>query len=217
MKDAVMNKHVAAILFGAILPAMPLSAQGAMGRPPLGTTPPLTTLRPAFDELPAIRRVKAREVVGFAMEDGRLLALWSGRISAPEPMRLETPDLDAEWMAHAPLSPPGGRFSLVRRDLQPSADGRSWLIQLRGWAERPETIQIIASGAARPADSAGTDSVSVLLAQDSNWTSLRMWRKPAGDVRLCGRDLSAIAAVNPLEYGAVIRPLLERLTALELP
>src|SRR5688572_20086093 len=99
-----MNKHVAAILFSAILPALPVTAQPPMSEALATAAAPITTLKPAFDELPSIRRVKPREVVDFAVEDGRLLALWTGQINAPHPVRLETPDLDAEWMAHAPLS-----------------------------------------------------------------------------------------------------------------
>lgn len=216
-----MNKHVAAILFGAILPAMPLSAQEGARRPPIPAVT-LTTLKPAFDALPTIRRVKPREVASFAMEEGRLLVLWSGQISAPEPVRLETPDLDAEWMAHAPPSEPKGRFTLVRRDLQASADGRSWLIQLRGWAERPDTLQVIATGSAlRSAGASGADAVSVLLAQDGDWTGVRIWGRrggeAAGESRLAGRSLAAIAATNAPEYRLLLRPVLGKLTWLELP
>lgn len=213
-----MNKHVAAILFGAILPALPVSARPAEAE---GVLAPVTTHRPAFDELPSIRRVKPREVVELAVEEGRLLASWTGLVGAHEPVRLETPDLDAEWMAHAPTAAPPGRFALVRRDLQASADGRSWLVRLHGSAQRPETLQLIATGAARPAGSSHSNTVSVLLAQDAEWMSVRIWQAHGGRVeqetRLAGADLRTVARAYPLEYALLLRPVVEKLAALDLP
>jgi len=97
-----------------------------------------------FGRLKSAGRYRRNELASYAFEEGRLWAEWGGYVRAEDPRFIETPELDAEWMAYAPSSSSEqGRWLLARRETQPSPDGRYWSVYASGWAD-PGRVSLVA-------------------------------------------------------------------------
>src|SRR5258706_11156282 len=68
-----------------------------------------------FGHLKSAGRFRRGEIATLFIDDGRLYADWSGQVDARQPRRIETEELDAEWMAHTHSA--SGNWFLTRREL----------------------------------------------------------------------------------------------------
>lgn len=221
-----MKRHLAtALLIGAGL--LPESAVSAADRS-WNSGPSLVQQRiaidsilrrPIFDHLASAGRFKRADVATFCCEDGRLWAEWSGNVCAPEPRRLETMDLDAEWMAHAPatIRPAADHWMLARRDLHPAADGRFWTVHCYGGAD-PAVIQLRATlDGTRPAD---TPILSATYTQNLDVVRLSIathsCARRNGSVELSAPDLPHLLASHPAVLRSCFAPALQRIAGIEL-
>src|SRR2546421_1098626 len=93
-----------------------------------------------FGHLKSAGRVRRAQIAKVFVDEGALFAEGSGQIDAPEPRRIETEELDAEWMAHVK----GERWFLARRELIPS-QGKMWSVQGYGDATDAATVRVIAT------------------------------------------------------------------------
>jgi hypothetical protein len=93
-----------------------------------------------FGHLKSAGRVRRAQIATLFVDEGMLFAEWSGQISAQEPRRIETEEIDAEWMAHVK----GDRWFLARRELVPS-NGKMWSVQVYGDANDAAKVQLVAT------------------------------------------------------------------------
>ena len=112
---------------------------------------PLLARRMHFDHMRLAGKIERRQLATFSYDDGRLWADWTAPLLVPQPMRVETEEIDAEWMALAPQPPTAsnpaadGGWLLARRDLQPRHDGRFWFVRLYGMHSDPGRIDLLAT------------------------------------------------------------------------
>jgi len=93
-----------------------------------------------FGHLKSAGRVRRAQIAKVFVDEGMLFAEWFGQVNAPEPRRIETEELDAEWMAHVK----GQRWFLARRELVPSQE-KMWSVQVYGDATDAATVRVIAT------------------------------------------------------------------------
>jgi hypothetical protein len=93
-----------------------------------------------FGHLKSAGRVRRAQIAKLFVDEGMLFAEWSGQVTAPEPRRIETEELDAEWMAHVAAE----KWFLARRELVPT-DGKVWSIQVYGDAADAGSLRIVAT------------------------------------------------------------------------
>src|SRR5215475_7232739 len=102
----LMKKRIAtAFLIAGFVPDVAVVSPKAFAQENRARTASQQLVQPAFSwhsrfgHLKSAGRFRRARIAGFALEDGRLWAEWSGHVLAPEPRLLETEELDAEWMA----------------------------------------------------------------------------------------------------------------------
>ena len=108
------------------------------------------TCRPCeFGHLKSAGRFRRAEIATLFIDDGMLFAEWTGQVDARQPRRIETEELDAEWMAHIRGPGSDSKWFLTRRELvaSPGEKGKLWSIQIYGDTSDPAKIQIIATAA----------------------------------------------------------------------
>src|SRR5947209_1736711 len=93
-----------------------------------------------FGHLKSAGRVRRAQIAKVFVDEGMLFAEWSGQINAPEPRRIETEELDAEWMAHVK----GERWFLARRELVP-CEGKMWSVQVYGDSADAAKVRVVAT------------------------------------------------------------------------
>ena len=93
-----------------------------------------------FGHLKSAGRVRRAQIAKVFVDEGMLFAEWSGQVNAPQPRRIETEEIDAEWMAHVN----GERWFLARRELVPS-QGKTWSVQVYGDSSDAAKVQIVAT------------------------------------------------------------------------
>jgi len=93
-----------------------------------------------FGHLKSAGRVRRAQIATLFVDEGMLFAEWSGQINAPEPRRIETEEIDAEWMAHVR----GADWFLARRELVPS-HGKMWSVQVYGDVNDAAKVQLAAT------------------------------------------------------------------------
>jgi hypothetical protein len=119
-----------------------------------------------FGHLKSAGRFRRNEIARIFVDEGIVFAEWSGQINAPQPRRIETEELDAEWMAHCR----DGRWLLSRRELVPR-DGKVWSVQVYGDEADAAGVQIVATAVDANGDGAG-DSFTVKYEQSNQSTRL---------------------------------------------
>src|SRR5438477_6727241 len=104
--------------------------------------PPCRALTQAteFGHLKSAGRFRRAEIAALFIDDGTLYAEWTGQVDARQPRRIETEELDAEWMAH---TAPADKWFLTRRELVDS-EGRICSIQIYGDRSDPADVQLVA-------------------------------------------------------------------------
>ncbi|HEX2971541.1 MAG TPA: hypothetical protein VHP11_04375 [Tepidisphaeraceae bacterium] len=159
--------------------------------------------RAAFDHLKSAGRYKREQIATLAYDDGRLWAEWSGHVEASEMRRVETTELDAEWMAYSPRGEGGvDRWMVARRDLQPWTDGQFWSVMVYGQPQKPGILQLIATMDSPPAAQGmgtycehfvqGPESVRLTLYQRSDGTRRPAVEYVAADLRRLEEDYPEI-------------------------
>jgi hypothetical protein len=93
-----------------------------------------------FGHLKSAGRFRRNEIANVFVDEGMVFAEWSGQVNATQPRRIETEELDAEWMAHCQ----DGRWLLSRRELMPSS-GKMWSVQVYGDSADSARVQIVAT------------------------------------------------------------------------
>jgi hypothetical protein len=208
-KGIVMTRHFAtAFLIGVgFVPDRPMGVDGSAFRrddawQAVQRVVPSTRMRrAAVDYLKSAGRYKRKQIATFAYEDGRLWAEWAGHVDAGEPRRIETAELDAEWMAHAPQGPNGAGWWLVaRRDLQPTAEGAFWSVMVYGQARNPGELQVIATVDWPPAVRGG-GAYSAHFVQGPESVRLSVYRHGDGEgerpTEYAAADLKELAGKYP--------------------
>ncbi|MGE5608833.1 MAG: hypothetical protein ACM359_06245 [Bacillota bacterium] len=201
-----MTRHFAtALLIGVgFVPDRPVGVDGSMFRredapQAMQRVVPSTRIRrAAFDYLKSAGRYRREQIASIAYEDGRLWAEWAGHVDAREPRRIETAELDAEWMAHAPPGRDGEAWWLVaRRDLQPTAEGEFWSVMVYGQTRNPGSLQVIAT-ADRPPAVRGGGTYSAHFVQGPESVRLSVYRRGDGrPMEYVAADLKELAAKYP--------------------
>ena len=97
-----------------------------------------------FGHLKSAGRFRRVEIAALFIDDGMLYTEWSGQVDARQPRRIETEELDAEWMAHTHGSGSGEQWFLTRRELVAS-EGKLWSVQVYGDAADAAKVQIVAT------------------------------------------------------------------------
>jgi hypothetical protein len=195
-EELFMKRHIATALIAGIGFAAPMpqtaSASGQIeimlpaGRQENGTICRLSR----FGHLKSAGRFRRNEIARFFVDEGMVFAEWSGQVHAPQPRRIETEELDAEWMAHCRDE----KWLLSRRELV-GTHGKMWSVQVYGDAADAAKVQIVAT--ACDAGANGGEAVTVNYEQSAAWArlsvrcyrdgrALRSWNSAAatlGDLR----------------------------------
>jgi hypothetical protein len=141
-----MKRHIATALIAGIGLAAP-AAQVAGASQPSEALHPVERLDKRaicrlsqFGHLKSAGRFRRNEIAKVFVDEGMLFAEWSGQVNASQPRRIETEEIDAEWMAHCV----DGRWLLSRRELAPSG-GKMWSVQIYGQAENTSNVRMAAT------------------------------------------------------------------------
>jgi hypothetical protein len=180
------------------------------------TFAPLLARPSHFDHMKSAGRLKRHQIAGFSLDDGRLWAEWQAPLHIPQPMRIETEELDAEWMALAPATTAdldADRGWLVaRRDLQPQRDGRFWFVRLYASHADPSRIDLLAMS--EFADPSRRDAITVMFSQSSTGVSLQSAPTHRLALDLQAPDLRHLIHNYPFETRRHLIPALRRITNL---
>jgi hypothetical protein len=155
-----MKRHIATALIAGIGlaapgPAMAGASQQAEVRLPAGRPDASAVCRMSrFGHLKSAGRFRRNEIAKICVDEGMVFAEWSGQVDAPHPRRIETEELDAEWMAHCH----DGRWMVNRRELVAS-NGKMWSVQVYGDSADGAKVQIV--GTAQDVDEAGAEAFTV--------------------------------------------------------
>jgi len=191
-----MTRHIAT----ALLVGMGIASETPRARASESTSslPPArrlhkqkqATCRPSeFGHLKSAGRFRRSEIATLFIDDGMLFAEWTGQVDARQPRRIETEELDAEWMAHIRGPSAGEKWFLTRRELVAS-DGKLWSIQIYGDVADPAELQIIATATDAMGDGA-MNAFTVNYTQSSQSTRITVRGNHEG-MRL--RPWTALAA-----------------------
>jgi hypothetical protein len=173
----------------------------------------LVARRAHFDQMKSAGRIKRYQLAAFCLEDGRLYAEWNGPLHIPQPMRIETEELDAEWMALAPAT--GSDLSadrawlLARRDLAPQDDARFWFVRLYASHADPSRIDLLAT--TEFAHPSRRDAITIAYSQSAG--AVRLQSSPAHRVALDlqAHDLRHLLHAYPDETDRYLIPALRRI------
>lgn len=177
---------------------------------------PLLARRTHFDHMRSAGRLKRHQLATFSLDDGRLYAEWSAALHVPHPMRIETEELDAEWMAVAPATSADlnadRAWLLARRDLQPRDGGRFWFVRLYASHGDPSRIDLLATS--ERAHPSRRDAVTIAYSQSA--TGVRLQSSPSHRLALdlAAPDLRHLLHNFPEETSRYLAPALGRITNL---
>ena len=179
---------------------------------------PLLARRTHFDHMRSAGKVKRHQIATFSYDDGRLWADWTAPLLVPQPMRIETEEIDAEWMALAPEPPTSsnpaadGGWLLARRDLQPQQDGRFWFVRLYGTHSDSGRIDLLATS--ELADPNHRRAITFTYSQSHEGVRLRTGgsQRVAFDVQ--ASNLHQLVREYPRETRGYLIPALGRITKL---
>jgi len=164
-----------------------------------------------FGHLKSAGRFRRNEIARIFVDEGVVFAEWSGQINAPQPRRIETEELDAEWMAHCR----DGRWLLSRRELVPSG-GKLWSVQVYGDEADAAGVQIVATAVDASGDGAG-DAFTVKYEQSNQSARLGVRGNYAG--RVMGSWTAAAATLAdlrqkfPMVVASYLEPALGRMVS----
>ncbi|HEV8378817.1 MAG TPA: hypothetical protein VGP99_08195 [Tepidisphaeraceae bacterium] len=179
-----------------------------------------------FGHLKSAGRFRRNEIAKVFVDEGMVFAEWSGQLSAPEPRRIETEELDAEWMAHCA----GGRWFLARRELVPSnsptslapvlggegqGEGvRLWVIQVYGDAADTANLQIVATAADATANG-GSNACTVNYVQSAEAARLSVRGNRDGQVQpawsATAATLAELRERHPIIVATYLEPALAKM------
>src|SRR4051812_7804849 len=139
MKRHIATALIAGIGLAAATPQVLDAAQLSAAQVPLERPHKRAICRLSqFGHLKSAGRFRRNEVAKVFVDDQMVFAEWSGQVSAPQPRRIETEELDAEWMAHCV----DGRWLLSRRELVPT-EGKMWSVQVYGESDNAAKLRIV--------------------------------------------------------------------------
>src|SRR5688572_207747 len=177
---------------------------------------PLLARPTHFDHMKPAGKLKRHELATFSFDDGRLWAEWSAPICVPQPMRIETEELDAEWMALAPTTTAelaaDRAWLLARRDLQPQRDGRFHFVRL--YASHADASRIDLLATTEFANPCHRDAITVTFSQGSPGVRLQSTNPHRLALDLQAPDLRHLIHNYPYETGRYLVPALRRITNL---
>ena len=179
-----------------------------------------------FGHLKSAGRVRRAQIAKLFVDEGMLFAEWSGQVNAPEPRRIETEELDAEWMAHVK----GERWFLARRELVPSASPASlasvrggegqgegavlWSIQVYGDASDAAKVQLVATSV-QAGLNGGSDVFTANYIQSSE--SARLSVRGSRDGRImrawsgAAATLADLREKHPIAFATHLEPALAKM------
>jgi hypothetical protein len=178
---------------------------------------PLLARRAHFDRMKSAGKLMRRQIAAFSLDDdGLLLAEWSAPLQIPSPMRIETEELDAEWMALAPAAEPSPAtdpfWLLARRDLQPHRDGRFWFVRLYAAHDDPTRIDVIAT--TEYPNPSRRDAVTITYSQSESGVRLQSSPTHRLALDLTAPDLRHLIHNHRQETRRYLTPALQRITNL---
>ena len=177
---------------------------------------PLLARRTHFDQMKCAGKLKRQQLATFYLDDGRLCAEWAAPLNIAQPMRIETEEIDAEWMALAPATTTeldsDRAWLLARRDLQPQRDGRFWFVRLYASHADPSRIDLLAT--TEYASPSRRDAVTIAYSQNSAGVRLQSSPSHRLVLDLTAPDLRHLAHNYPIETRRFLIPALHRMTNL---
>jgi hypothetical protein len=220
-----MRKQLAtALILGVGLVPEVRAGSNGRDRAPQVTAPwshhrafaPLVARRTHFDHMRSAGKIKRHQIATFSYDDGRLWADWTAPLHVPQPMRVETEELDAEWMALAPQASTStgidSGWLLARRDLQPQDDDRFWFVRLYGTYNDPGRIDLLATS--ELADPNYRKAITFTYSQSAEGVRLRTNASPRIAFDLQASNLRQLIQEYPTETRGYLIPALGRITKL---
>jgi len=162
-----------------------------------------------FGHLKSAGRFRRNEIAKVFVDEGMVFAEWSGHVNATQPRRIETEELDAEWMAHCQ----DGRWLLSRRELMPSG-GKLWSVQVYGDSADAAKVQIVATSLDAGANG-GSDAMTVNYEQSGQSARLSVRGNRDGRVlrnwSATGPTLADLRERHPIIVAAYLEPALGKM------
>lgn len=161
-----------------------------------------------FGHLKSAGRFRRNEIAKVFVDEGMVFAEWSGQIDAPQPRRIETEEIDAEWMAHCR----DGSWLLSRRELVPTAD-KFWSVQVYGTEGDAAALYIVATAVDANVDGGeaftmkyeqSSQSARLAVRGNHNGRFIRAWNAAAA-------SLSDLRQNFPMVVAAYLEPALGRM------
>ena len=143
-----------------------------------------------FGHLKSAGRFRRNEIAKLFVDEGMVFAEWSGQVHAPQPRRIETEELDAEWMAHCV----DGHWLLSRRELVPS-NGKMWSVQIYSDSADAAKVRVVAT-VMEENESGGEEALTVNYQQSA--ASARMSVRGNRDGRVLRRWNAVAASLGDL-------------------
>ena len=210
MKRHIATALIAGIGFAAPMPQMAGASEQIEIMLPAGRQENGTICRTSrFGHLKSAGQFRRNEIARFFVDEGMVFAEWSGQVNALQPRRIETEELDAEWMAHCRDE----RWLLSRRELT-GINGKLWSVQVYGDASDATKVQIVAT-ACEADGSSGGEAFTVNFEQSA--ASARMSVRGNRDGRVL-RSWNAAAATladlrekHPIIVATYLEPALGKM------
>lgn len=204
-----MKRHIATALIAGIGFAAPAPQTS-------GDSQPTEALLPAerhetgafcrlsqFGHLKSAGRFRRNEIAKVFVDEGMVFAEWSGQVNASQPRRIETEEIDAEWMAHCR----DGQWLLSRRELVPT-HGKMWSVQVYGDAADAAKVQVVAT-AMDVNGNGGTEAFTVKFGQSSQLAQLSVRGNYNGRVLRSWNTAAATLADLRVKHPMVVATYLE--------
>lgn len=162
-----------------------------------------------FGHLKSAGRFRRNEIAKVFVDEGIVFAEWSGQVNAPHPRRIETEELDAEWMAHCC----DGQWLLSRRELV-AASGKMWSVQVYGDAADAAKVEIVAN-ASETSGNGSAGAFTVKYEQTGAWARLNIRGNRDGRIfrtwYAAAATLADLREKHPMIVAAYLEPALARM------
>jgi hypothetical protein len=229
-QEPFMKRHIATALIAGIGLAAPTTFSSAdlpEALHPASRHDKNTLCRLSqFGHLRSAGRFRRNEIAKIFVDEGMVFAEWSGQVHAPQPRRIETEEIDAEWMAHCHAD----RWLLSRRELLASHElphslapvrggegggegAKLWSVQVYGNHHDAAGLQIIATASDVSGD--GSEAFTVNYEQSNQSAKLSVRGHHNGRIIRAGTAAAASLAdlrqTFPMVVASYLEPALARM------
>ena len=208
-----MTRHIATALIAGIGFAAPTLQSSTDSQATAATLPATpqdknTLCRLSqFGHLKSAGRFRRNGVAKVFVDEGMVFAEWSGQVHAPQPRRIETEELDAEWMAHCR----DGHWLLSRRELVPTG-GKLWSVQVYGDEGNAAGLYIVATAVDAGGD--GAEAFAVKYEQSASSARLAVRGNHNGRIIRSWNAAATLADLRqkyPMVVACYLEPALVRM------